>query len=170
MNLFADEVSTAVISPCNLYRYVLTRTWDAALPAVAWIMLNPSVADAAQDDPTIRRVVRFSRDMGAGGCVVVNLFALRATDPAKLRTAADPVGPDNDRHINFEATPPFVHRRVIAAWGAHPMAVQRARDVLRTLKEAGVAVECLGKTKDGQPRHPLYLKADARPVLLEGNP
>src|SRR5262245_19133112 len=93
------QTKEALISPCGLYRYWLTRTWDNSLRRVCWVMLNPSTADAEQDDPTIRRCVGFARSWGAGGIIVVNLFAFRASDPKALLRAADPVGPDNDGHI-----------------------------------------------------------------------
>src|SRR5262245_13227298 len=108
------QQSSAELSPCGRYRYALTRTWGDPKKVVCWVMLNPSTADADQDDPTIRRCLGFSRAWGAGGLVVVNLFALRATDPDQLRIAADPVGPDNDSHLSTAA----FGRLVVAAWGA----------------------------------------------------
>ena len=108
--------STAEISPCGLYRYRLTRTWDAAAPALLFVMLNPSTADASEDDPTIRRCLGFARRERAGGLVVANLFAFRATDPKALEDAADPIGPDNARWIETcvrETSGP-----IVAAWGA----------------------------------------------------
>jgi len=85
----------AVISPCGLYRYSLTRTWSAALP-LPFVMLNPSTADADIDDPTIRRCMAFARREHAGGIIVANVFAYRATSPADLWKATDPFGPWND--------------------------------------------------------------------------
>ncbi|MDB5297796.1 MAG: hypothetical protein JWO31_3779 [Phycisphaerales bacterium] len=79
--------AAAVLSPCERYRYVLHRWWDESKPAVCWLMLNPSTADAATDDPTIRKCCGFARAWGAGGIAVVNLFALRATDPRRSTTA-----------------------------------------------------------------------------------
>jgi hypothetical protein len=67
---------------CEVYRYELRRVWDAQLGLACWVMLNPSTADANEDDPTIRRCVNFARTWGYGGIVVRNLFALRATDPS----------------------------------------------------------------------------------------
>lgn len=158
-DLFPPDVRKgAVLSECGRYRYRLTRVWDAALPVAHWVMLNPSVADATIDDPTIRRVVGFSKAWGFGGADVRNLFALRATDPKELRAADDPVGPDNDSHLT--AVPAAAV--VVAAWGAGGGLFGRDLRVLRLLRDAGVAMSCLGTTKQQQPRHPLYVGGDAK--------
>jgi hypothetical protein len=147
----------AVISPCGSYRYVLTRTWDEGLRPACFVGLNPSVADATIDDPTIRRMVGFARGWGCGGIRVVNLFAFRATDPKAMRAAADPEGPENDGHLREAAEQ---CHPVVAAWGAG--GGFRARDVFvrQILSHVGVSVMCLGLTKDGYPKHPLYLKTE----------
>jgi hypothetical protein len=152
--------ATAVLSDCGTYRYRLGRRWDHG-PADVWIMLNPSTADAQLDDPTIRRCIGFSRNWGSGALVVVNLFALRATDPAELVRHPDPIGPDNDEHIPLAAAGAQQHGgRVVAAWGAHPMAAERARTVRRLIEGQGAPLLALGTTKTGAPRHPLYVKGD----------
>lgn len=120
-------------------------------------MLNPSTADAERDDPTIRRCASFARAWGLGGMTVVNLFALRATDPARLRRARDPIGRDNDRHIAEAAAGAD---RVVVAWGVHGTLRDRDRAVLALL--AGARPRCLGLTRGGHPRHPLYLSARTR--------
>ena len=156
--LMADLFCTsdAVVSPDGVYRYRLSRTWDARKLPLVWIMLNPSTADAEVDDPTIRRCISFSKREGAGGLEVLNLFALRATDPKKLRQVSDPVGPDNDRWIRGVLAP---HSRVIAAWGEHGKYLGRDFAVLKNLREMGVKIECLGD----KPRHPLYI-AGSQPM------
>jgi len=123
---------------------------------VLWIMLNPSTANAERDDPTIRRCIGFSRAWGFGAMHAVNLFALRATDPAELARAPDPVGPETDRQI-VESTAGA--DTIIAAWGAHTLARARAVEVLPLL--AG-PLRCLGVTASGAPRHPLYPPASTR--------
>lgn len=147
--------ATAVFSPDRTYRYALTRTWDDSHPPVVWIMLNPSTADAFKVDPTIRRCSRFSRSWGAGGLVVLNLFALRSTDPRNLRRHPDPVGPDNDlviaRHLFDIANP------VICAWGTHGGLHARDHQVMALLQARHVHPLCLGATNGGAPRHPLYV-------------
>ena len=150
----------AVFSACGQYRYRLDRRWSAGGGNVVWIMLNPSRADAGTDDPTIRRCIAFSRLWGYGGMVVVNLFALRATHPDALYGMLDPVGPENDAHIaavlrsTAGAAPPGPD--IVAAWGAHPLAAGRSALVLAA---AGSNVLCLGTTRAGHPRHPLYVAA-----------
>jgi hypothetical protein len=151
MDLF--ERKNAVLSPCGRYRYRLSRTWDGHKLPLVWIMLNPSTADAEIDDPTIRRCISFSKREGAGGLEVLNLFALRATDPKQLRIASDPIGPDNDEWIREVLHP---HSRVVAAWGEHGKYLGRGAAVLKTLAASGLIVQCLGD----KPRHPLYIKGD----------
>lgn len=156
---------STVLSACGLYRYKLGRTWNPSVRPAAFVMLNPSVADAERDDPTIRRCIGFARSWGCGGIVVVNLFALRATDPLDLYCAADAIGPDNDRHI-LEAVRDC--SAIVAAWGVHGAFRDREADVRRLLADAELAVPvvCLGKTQAGFPRHPLYVKADAALIPL----
>jgi hypothetical protein len=145
-------------SKARTYRYLLTRIWDPALRPAVFLMLNPSTADAMDDDPTIRRCTGYAKREGAGGLVVVNLFALRSTDPRVLRHHADPVGPLNDVFIR-QATAGA--GTVIAAWGAAGVEHGRGPGVTQTLRKRGVALKCLGTTSTGQPRHPLYLPGNA---------
>jgi hypothetical protein len=119
-------------------------------------MLNPSTADETMDDPTIRRCIGFAKREVCGGVVIGNIFAFRATRPGDMKAADDPVGPENDAHliqIMLEADGP-----VVAAWGAHGAHLKRATHV-KFLTE--VPLVCLGKTKAGAPRHPLYVRGDA---------
>jgi hypothetical protein len=154
---------SAVLSDDGRYRYDLGRHWGGGLWGdgegwVLWVMLNPSTADAAVDDPTIRRCQAFSRAWRYSGMHVANLFALRATDPAELTRAPDPIGPDNDRYLrklSAQASSTMV------AWGAHPLARERAREVTPLLRSP----HCLGMTRDGSPRHPLYVRGEALPAL-----
>lgn len=150
----------AVISECGLYRYALTRWWGNG-PNCGFIMLNPSTADAERDDPTIRRCIGFAQREGCGGLIVLNLFAFRATKPIDLAKAADPVGPQAD-HFLLDLIQ-NVDGPLIAAWGSHWIAGERAKDVTAMI---GRHCVCLGKTKDGHPRHPLYVKGDAPLVPL----
>ncbi|MCH8279026.1 MAG: DUF1643 domain-containing protein [Proteobacteria bacterium] len=145
----------AVISDCGQYRYLLRRTWDHDRMRALFVMLNPSTADASINDPTIRSCARLCRSWDYGSFEVINLFGWRATKPKELARAANPVGPDNDRIANAAIGRCDV---VIAAWGANAMADKRA-DAMRGLIESNKpAVFCLGKTKHGYPKHPLYIK------------
>jgi len=145
----------AVFSRDRRYRYRLTRRW-ADGPTACFVMLNPSTADHRVDDPTVRRCIAYARRWGFGGLVVVNLFALRSTLPGALLTAVDPVGPGNDRHVARACREASL---VVAAWGAHRSVRARAGAVAALLGNAA----CLGWTRAGEPRHPLYLRRDARP-------
>jgi hypothetical protein len=163
--LFDLPSTYAKISDDGLYRYTLGRRWSQDLSdgAAVFVMLNPSTADAAVDDPTIRRCIGFAKALGYGGLHVVNLYAFRATKPADLWRAADPIGPDNDEHLRetFKAAA-REGRAVIAAWSANAQPL-RAEFVGALARAAGVTLQALGFTKDGAPRHPLYLRADAEP-------
>jgi len=157
-----DAPSTAVYSDCESYRYSLTRVWDTAGPRALFIMLNPSTATEIQNDPTIERCERRARVLGFGGFEAANIFAFRATDPRDMRAAADPVGPDNDRLLLAGAT---CADTVIAAWGVHGAHLGQGIRVAERLRDAGVVLHQLGLTKDGHPRHPLYLPYAAQPAL-----
>jgi hypothetical protein len=151
----SEPTSSAIISDDGRYRYLLTREWTQGAPKLTFVMLNPSTADAREDDPTIRRCIGFAKREGFGGIRVVNLYAFRATDPKIMLREIDPVGPANDTHI----TGACLDRHVIAAWGANA-APHRVKEVLRILDRARARLFSLGVTSSGAPRHPLYVKGD----------
>lgn len=157
-----EASSDALLSEDGLYRYWLSRRWARnGMGMATFVMLNPSTADASLDDPTIRRCIGFARRWGLDGIAVVNLYALRSTDPKGLWAAADPVGPDNDEWLGVHAILAKANATpVVAAWGAnaHP---DRVAHVAALFASFGVPLHSLGVTKAGQPRHPLYLRADA---------
>lgn len=166
MNLFEmfpveDEVcearplSYALLSECGRYRYTLSRTWSEE-PSMAFVMLNPSTASADEDDATIRRCIGFAKRDRAGGIAVVNLYAWRSTDPAGLKKSHDPIGPDNDKHICSVLEGPGVGK-VVVAWGANATDSTRIDNVLKLIRLCGRKPLCFGKTKSGQPLHPLML-------------
>lgn len=162
--MIAEMTGTATFDASGLYRYTLTRIWDPDLPVCVWVMLNPSTADANRLDPTVTRCVAFARLWGYGGIIVVNLFALRSTDPRGLLTGVDPIGPANDYHIAM-ATKDRAPASIIAAWGSHGGLHGRDTVVRQLLRRVG-RVRCLGHTQGGQPLHPLYLRADTAPIPL----
>ena len=150
----------AVISECGKYRYVLRRSLGSVLrwyKPMLFVMLNPSTADATEDDPTIRRCMDFARREGMTHLNVVNLFAFRSPDPKELRYADDPVGPENDRYLREEIGK-HSHGAVVAAWGAHHFAMTRGSEVYEMAPDK---FWCLGRTKGGYPKHPLYLPKNA---------
>lgn len=171
----ATVTRTADVSPCGLFRYRLGRTWDPARPVLGFVMLNPSTADADQDDPTIRRCVGFARREGCGGIDVANLYAFRATDPSALVEPLDVTGPGNVDALEalFAGC-----SSVVAAWGpkyretlrrrrnlhgvlGHPVGCPDAQIMVRAMAgRCGIDLVCLGVTKDRSPRHPLMVRAD----------
>ena len=145
----------AIISQDKKYRYQLSRIWDEEKPNILFIMLNPSTADADVDDPTIRRVMNFSKSWGYGGVFVGNLYAFRSTDPKALRHTDDPVGEDNIEHIKELIG---VTERVVYAWGNN----QKEPEWLSSLVDTPY---CIDISKKGVPKHPLYLKSELQPKL-----
>lgn len=148
----------AVISDCKKYRYWLERRFDRRFDPQVFVMLNPSTADSEIDDPTIRRCIDFAKREGASGIVVVNLFAFRATEPKELDTAVDKHGSENVRYIGEALMMSAVAKRpAICAWGANHHAVSEVAQLKRRAKDIGTSLSCLGVTKSGAPKHPLYL-------------
>ncbi len=146
--------SEAVYSGCGLYRYSLTRTWDAAAPRLAFVMLNPSTASEVNDDPTVARCVTRARRGAWGAIRVCNLFALRATRPAHLRSHGAPEGPENDAAL---AEACRWANALVAAWGVHGAHLGSGPRMARRLRDRTRALLHLGLTRDGHPRHPLYV-------------
>jgi len=151
----------AVISSDGVYRYLLTREWSLGGDQLGFIMLNPSTADHREDDPTIRRCIGFAQHWGYGRIAVANLFALRATDPKALKAADEPIGAVNDGWLDKVIRESKV---CIAAWGAHSFAAARAKEVGERF---GDQLFCLGTTKAGHPKHPLYLRSDTQPEKFD---
>lgn len=165
MDLFLK--SDARISACGQYRYLLTRKWADA-PALPFVMLNPSTADANLDDPTIRRCMGFARRDGFGGIIVANLFAFRATNPKDMFTADDPEGPLNLRALETLAEEcAGFNVPIVCAWGASLAARAAAVKAVSVMMAGGANLVCLGYTKEGDPRHPLYVPGDA-PLIPYG--
>ena len=153
------EARSAVLSEDGVYRYRLTRRWGFG-PTALFIMLNPSTADAMQDDPTIRRCRGYVKTWGMNAVEVVYLYAYRATKPADLPRERAAVGPENDRHIRAALRDVWITNGVaVAAWGAHGKA-DRVAEVVDLAHSGRIPLLALGTTKGGHPRHPLYVKGD----------
>lgn len=157
MGAYLDQ--GAEFSPCGQYRYTLWRRLGMGDRAVAFVGLNPSTATATTDDPTIRRCIGFARAWGFDWLYMLNLHAFRSTDPRGLAHAVDPVGP-----ANWEALQNFGRKAdmLVAAWGANELhgAAREYAERLYALPRT----HCLGTTKSGAPRHPLYLPASTLPT------
>ena len=154
-------IKNAEISPDKLFRYNLTRIWHdgwAPVKLLNVVMLNPSTADAEQDDPTIKRLVHRATEEGYNGIVVNNLYAFRSSYPSVLLNrwarGSDVIGPENNNRIFAAATQAGA---TLVAWGCHVLVCKRDRAVLELLYAAGRPVYCVGLTAEGFPKHPLHV-------------
>lgn len=151
-----------IFSPDRKYRYTLWREWNIYNSTYAmFIGLNPSTADEIEDDPTIRRCIGFAKAWGYGALCMTNAFAFRATDPAVMKSDPLPIGPDNNKWLRRLSKDAGI---IIAAWGVHGSFLDRDKAILKLLPE----LDCLGVTKDGHPKHPLYLPKTAKPQAFHG--
>lgn len=163
------EAGPAVFSEDRLYRYSLSRTWSAHKPSVLYIGLNPSTADEVMLDPTLRRCLGFADSFACGTFHMANLFAYRATEPQDMKDALDagidPRGPENDEHILRLAA---MSNLIVCCWGVHGAFMERDREVFCLLRKAKHQLWTFGLTKEGHPKHPLYLHRDTQLVRFEG--
>jgi hypothetical protein len=167
-------LADAQISLCGKYRYRLERQWamrDAwgGNLSCVFIMLNPSTADGGNDDPTIRRCVGFAQAFGYRSLQVVNLFAYRATNPKELLSLShndNPVGFQNQEAVE-DACNSQDCGMIIAAWGSHGGHMGQDETVLGWIRHNPL-VRALGLTKEGHPRHPLYLMRNSTPFHFSG--
>jgi hypothetical protein len=143
---------TATLSDDGRYRYELRRIWGDHHDPAVFVMLNPSIADADKDDPTIRRCIRFAQTWQYGSLLVVNLYALISTDPTGIADRPDGIG--GRRAEDFLRRAIRDAGVVVAAWGNHarPRRVEQVRQIAR---EEQRQIMCLGRTKTGAPIHPL---------------
>lgn len=157
-----EQKAGAEFSKDRKYRYRLWREWNKTKPAVLFVMLNPSTADELVLDSTVSRCLSFAKEWGYGRLEVANLFALRATDPKELNKVEDPVGGvENDvwiRWLSQEAN------LTVAAWGTHGGYLGRDVAVWPMLKEP----HCLAISKEGYPKHPLYLNSEIEAFPYNG--
>ncbi|MFN3953770.1 MAG: DUF1643 domain-containing protein [Pararhodobacter sp.] len=161
-HLKGDAASSALYSPCESYRYILTRIWAPGGERALFVMLNPSTATEAQNDPTVERCERRARALGFGAFRVCNIFAWRATDPRQMRAQSDPVGPGNDAAIMESAA---WADTIICAWGTHGTHLGRGPAVEALLRGGGHRLFHLGLSKHGHPKHPLYIGYHQQPQI-----
>jgi hypothetical protein len=154
----------AYISQDGRYRYYLLREWDREKPMLMICMLNPSTADVLTDDPTVRRCMNFARREKFGGIEIVNLFNLRTPNPEIILRHPDPKGPQYELFLGDEL---FKSRPVLCAWGSCGFG-WRVDEMVKRMRGAGAELFCLGKNKDGNPKHPLYVP-NTQP-MVEWNP
>lgn len=147
----------ATISECGTYRYLLWRVWnpEPEKRKLVFIMLNPSTAGPYNDDNTIRRCMRFAASQNYGGILVANLLAYRCTDPAELPLGSTAIGPLNDGVLNEIAKCSY---DIVFAWGTKGVLQNRDKAVIDLFPNA----YCLERTKEGYPKHPLYIRSTAQ--------
>jgi len=150
---------SAAFSQCRKYRYTLWRLWGGLFSSgyAMFVGLNPSTADETNDDPTVRRCIRYARDWGYAGLCMTNIFAYRATLPDDMKEVIDPVGPDNNRALIDVSRHAKI---VIAAWGVHGSHLGRDEEIRKMIPE----LYYLKLTKEGFPGHPLYLSKTLKPT------
>lgn len=158
---------TAIFSPCQKYRYILTRRFDADNPKVCnFIMLNPSTADEKKNDPTVARCCKYAERWGYGALIVTNIFAYRATDPKAMREQEDPFGKENSEYLRLAAMKSDFR---VCAWGTNGTFRDQNKVVLWLMRQfPEQELHCLEVTKHGHPKHPLYCKGDLEPIRYEG--
>ena len=150
------------------YRYTLSRTWDERKPRWLWVCLNPLPEDPYKPSLLTSRLTSFTTDGGGGGWFLAHLYAWRASKPEDLfmMPEAQRIGPRNDLSLlEFAQDAQKYQGRIVAAWGAHPKARGRSAEVLKILRRYRT-VHCLGLTKAGFPRHPLYVPGAVQIVQL----
>lgn len=154
--------------PNSMYRYELSRVWDDKRPVLMLVMMNPSVADPNMDDPSVAKARRYAENWGFGSLLVGNVFAYRATDQKRLLSIADPVGPENNAHLLAMATRASM---ILFAYGKpNKRLLYRGPQVARLLAEKYLKkFHVLALSKDGIPKHPLYLKGSLQPTRWEAH-
>lgn len=155
-----DTECSALYSDCENYRFDLTRIWDRDGPRLFYVMLNPSTATETQDDPTIARCEKRARLLGFGAMKIGNIFALRETHPELLRADPNPEGPENKAVLQDGAAWADV---ILCAWGVHGEHMGQGARVAQSLISYAAKLHVLGLTKDGHPRHPLYISYATKP-------
>ena len=159
--------ASAILSDCRRYRYYLQRSWHETRPRLCFIMLNPSTADETHNDATIKSCMGRGAAMGFGGIDIVNLFALRSTNPKGLYPldvlpVSEPGIPWKNDGIIERVTQ--AAGTVICAWGKHGQHLHRDRIVLQRLRALGVSTWALKLNSDGSPGHPLYIPYTRKPI------
>ena len=142
------------------YRYVLRRVWDSSKPKIAFVGLNPSVANEQADDNTVRKCINIARRDGFGEMVMLNAYAYCSTNPRGLDYQPDPKGELNDKYIVQECK---TSSKIVIAWGSH-VSDERHNTLLKLLES--FSLWCFAKNKDGKPKHPLYVALSTQLILF----
>lgn len=160
---FLRRKSGAIFSANRLYRYALWRIWNRKKGFFMVVGLNPSTADESKNDPTVTRCITRAKDWGFGGLIMTNLFGLRSTKPEGMLNHDHPNGLDNDYWLQRSG---HVAKMILIAWGTHGNYMNRGDRVQMLLEDH--SLWALAINKEGTPKHPLYCKADSKPILVQG--
>jgi hypothetical protein len=161
--IYIRGTAGAVFSDCERYRYRLWRVWLPHKPKVCFVMLNPSTATHEILDPTVTRCQKRAQALGYGGMEVVNIFALRSTDPRGLYDDPEPIGKENKSAIYDAVNESQI---AICGWGMHGSLHRRGLRVRGFLHTHFPGKShYLKLNSDGSPAHPLYLPYSLQPVL-----
>lgn len=150
----------AIFSNCYNYRYSLSRLWDNNKETCLFIGLNPSTADACQDDPTIKKLIAYASQWNLGGFQICNLFALRTPNPDYLLKSKVPIGDLNQHYLEAAISNSSTQ---ILMWGNHGNYHPQLENLVSTLESP----LCFGLNKNGTPKHPLYLSKDLKPIVFQ---
>ncbi len=153
----------AILDQKRKYRYVLKRQWGTnEKNFVNFVLLNPSTADEKIDDPTIKACIKFAQNWKYDGMWVTNLFAFRTTQPINLKKNKRPIGNKNDSYIQKYAKK---SKTIVIAWGNHGNFLNRDKQVIKLLSQIS-DLYCLQILKNGQPKHPLYVKRQTKLLIF----
>ena len=143
-------IRDAKLSNDKKERYTLSREWDLSKGKILYIMFNPSVADDKKDDPTIRRLINFTKKFNYGGFFVGNIFSLISSYPKQIDRSS------GISQKNLKEIKKLINKseKVVYAWG-------NSTPEPNFLMELVLNPKCFGKNLDGSPKHPLYLPSNA---------
>ena len=153
--------SSAVYSHCKKYRYSLIRKHVKAKKYLLFILLNPSTATELKNDPTIARCQKRTELLGYKAFIICNLFAFRTKSPKIMKDWPKPVGSKNNNIIQKNL---IFADKVLCAWGNHGTYLNQADIVVKIIKSMRIPAYHLGLTKSNQPKHPLYITYDQKPI------
>jgi hypothetical protein len=165
MNLLQNHMKEhrytgAIFSEEKDHRFALWRTWDRELPSILFIGLNPSRGNQFYNDPTLTRCINFSKSWGYGTMFFGNLFSNVEPDSDMMRAISM-----HESRIDEVTTNLWLDQmlsmtdEVVCAWGSWDFIERRKKAVIGMISNWFESPKCFGKNKDGNPKHPLYLKA-----------
>lgn len=157
----ADSEVEAKFSDCERYRYFLSEIWDRQRPLVMFLMMNPSVAGHEYADPTLIKTGKYARAWGYGGQLVANVHAYRVTDSKRLIEIEDPVGPKNNAALLHMARNAEI---IVLAYGLPPKPLRPRAAAVVDMLRGNFPLKYLQLTRNGTPRHPLYLNSGLLPL------